>query len=245
MPAADVDTLINVHALCFSLLLFFLLVGDVLLKTKRSQLPRQVIARKWVLALAFLLVITYFVCMLYRDTSLLLVFLAYFSIAAVLVFSYMNIFRALTVFEAFLRYVLSPCAVGCKRRILSVVRQQVEVVSQRQILFFVKKDIVSVMNKAVLYIQNNEDVTWIKFVHVFEVEEEIPDKLREHVRMLDLAYPNHRIDLLLVQGTFNPETLEALSQHLNLPKHQMFIACPNKESPFDVGTLGGVRMITH
>jgi hypothetical protein len=132
------------------------------------------------------------------------------------------------------------CAGSLKR-----LSEQVKHMSTRSLVFFAKKDALATLNKAVLYVRENEDSSWIRMVHVYDDKTKIPPKLIDNVRLLDCMYPKMRMDVVFVQGQFGPLIIEQLSQHLGISKNRMFIACPNEESPHNVSKLGGVRVITH
>mmetsp|Transcript_27157 Transcript_27157/g.48005 ORF Transcript_27157/g.48005 Transcript_27157/m.48005 type:complete len:88 (-) Transcript_27157:10-273(-) len=85
----------------------------------------------------------------------------------------------------------------------------------------------------------------IKIVHFKDPESEVPTRLEEHVAFLDRAYPKYKIDLVIVNGTFSPVSVQALSDRLEIPKNRMFMACPNADFAETVASLGGVRVITH
>ena len=67
--------------------------------------------------------------------------------------------------------------------------------------------------------------------------------MREHVDIVDREYPELAVDLILVQGTFGPALVEALSQRLQVPQNYMFIGTPGEQFPHELGALGGVRLI--
>src|SRR5690348_9657035 len=98
-------------------------------------------------------------------------------------------------------------------------------------VFFTKTDRLDVLGKAAGYVRENELSSWLKVVHIYKTEEDIPKDLELHVHMLDKMFPKMREDLVLVQGEFSPEMTNALSEVLNVPKNYMFIACPGHRFP--------------
>jgi hypothetical protein len=63
---------------------------------------------------------------------------------------------------------------------------------KERILKINREDNIAVLNKAVLYIRDNEQTNWIVIVHIYKNHEEIPPKLEQNVRILDEAYPKFR-----------------------------------------------------
>eukprot|EP00003_Mantamonas_plastica_P024734 TRINITY_DN4674_c0_g1_i3.p1 TRINITY_DN4674_c0_g1~~TRINITY_DN4674_c0_g1_i3.p1 ORF type:complete len:143 (+),score=38.05 TRINITY_DN4674_c0_g1_i3:33-461(+) len=127
---------------------------------------------------------------------------------------------------------------------LTSVRKSIKKINEQKVLFFTKTDDLSVLNKAILYVRENELTDSMYIAHVYKEESKIPSMLREHVRMLDHCYPKIRIDLVLVQGKFNPDTVQAISKQLSIDTNFMFISCPDSQSfKHDFSALGGVRVI--
>lgn len=93
------------------------------------------------------------------------------------------------------------------------------------------------------YVMKNEQTKWLKVIHVFDREDEIPPDLAKDLKTIDRLYPSLRIDFVAVQGSFGPELIEQLSKRLNVPKNYMFIGTPGDRFPHEIETLGGVRLI--
>jgi hypothetical protein len=128
--------------------------------------------------------------------------------------------------------------------ILKFLIRKVKEINQQSMIFLAKTDDISVLNKAILYVKQNELTSWLQIVHVFESEEKIPPKLIENIRILDSLYPKMRIDFVGIQGTFSPEVINRISQHLSVPKNLIFISCPGGKFAHKLSDFGGVRIIT-
>lgn len=89
----------------------------------------------------------------------------------------------------------------------------------------------------------NQQTKWLKVVHVFEHEDDIPTALAEHLQTIDHMYPNLKIDFVAVRGSFGPELIDRLSRRLNVPRNYMFIGTPGDRFPHEIEALGGVRLI--
>lgn len=50
--------------------------------------------------------------------------------------------------------------------------------------------------------------------------------------IIDHMYPKIKIDLVLIQGTFTPETVRMISTRFRVPLSFMFIQCPSKDFPY-------------
>jgi amino acid transporter len=74
---------------------------------------------------------------------------------------------------------------------------------------------------------------------------EMRESLAHALKMLDRMYPKMRLDLILVEGAFTPQTIEYLSKQLSIPTNFMFISCPGDRFPYNLNEMGGIRLITH
>jgi amino acid transporter len=111
--------------------------------------------------------------------------------------------------------------------------------------FFTKNGDLSVLNKAVLYIRDNEDCSKLRIIHVFEHESRIPPFLAHNVQMLNEQYPKLRFDLVLVKGRFTPAMVAYISVKLGIGRNHLFITSPQPGFALRLEDLGGVRLITH
>jgi hypothetical protein len=62
----------------------------------------------------------------------------------------------------------------------------------------------------------NEQAHCRRVVNCYERDEDIPSDLTEQIHTIDRIYPELRIGLLLVKGTFGPELIERLSRRLEV-----------------------------
>ena len=100
--------------------------------------------------------------------------------------------------------------------------------TSKLLFFFSSTGDLAHLNKAILYVRDNEQTQILKIVHVYEDESKIPLNIEENVKILDKCYPKMRIDFVGVKGTFSPDIIDYVSKTLNVPKNLMFIACPGK-----------------
>jgi amino acid transporter len=236
----DTDTLGGVYTTAFLCVMALFSVGNMLLKYKRSKLPREVIAPWPVVIMAFLSVFLGFIGNLLNNFDVFKVFLLYF-IATLLVIVIM--FLRVTL----LKIVLYFCKKLFKKYpgVQNSVARQIQLVNETKMVFFAKSDSIAAINKALLYVLQNEQTNWVQIVHVYQQREQIPPRLQQNVQMLDEAYPKMRIDLVLVRGEFGPTMIEKLQHRLHVPKNFMFITCPGETFNHKVADLGGVRLVTH
>lgn len=127
---------------------------------------------------------------------------------------------------------------------LQALGRTVRSVQQVPFVFFCKHDDLYMLNKAMLYIQKNEQTNKIIVVHCTDTNDKTDtSSLTEHVKLMDLLYPRVKISLLIVEGTFSPATVEWLSQALAVPINAMFISCPDENFTMKISQLRGMRII--
>jgi hypothetical protein len=129
-----------------------------------------------------------------------------------------------------------------KRGCLAFLSEALKKFQNVPFVFFCKHDDVHLINKAILYIQRNEQTNKIIIVHCANGTDTV--MLAEHVKLMDLLYPKTKISLLIVDSTFTPAVIEWTSQALKVPINAMFISCPDKNFAMKVNQLRGMRIIT-
>jgi len=215
-------------------------IGNMLLKYKRSKLPREIVAPWAVVILAFLSVFLGFCGNLLNNFDVFKYFLVYFILT---LFVIVIMFMRVTLLKILLYFCKK--VFGKYPSIQNAVARQIQVVNETKMVFFAKSDSIAALNKAVLYVRDNEQTNWLQIVHVYREKDQIPARLATNVQMLDEAYPKMRIDLVLVRGEFGPPLIGQLQQKLSVPKNFMFITCPGETFTHKVADLGGVRLVTH
>jgi len=127
---------------------------------------------------------------------------------------------------------------------LKVLSHAVQEVQNVPFVFFCKHDDLYMLNKALLYIQKNEQTNQIFVVHCAGDKNEFDNNsLTEHVKLMDLLYPRVKVSLLIVSADFSPVTVEWLSQAIHVPINAMFISCPDENFTMKVSQLRGMRII--
>ncbi|CAG8497632.1 9072_t:CDS:10 [Cetraspora pellucida] len=131
-----------------------------------------------------------------------------------------------------------------------VIIKLIKRLKKQPVVFFTKTDELHVLNKAILYVKSSEPSGYLKLIHIYEKIEDvsmaienIPSRLEANHRVLDELYPKIQIDLIFIQGVFNPKTVDCISKHFQISKSLMFIACPGRDFLYKIGEFGGVRTI--
>jgi amino acid transporter len=235
----DIDILAGVYTISFLGVMALFAVGNMLLKVKRRRLPRAARASWPAVSLAFVLVLVGLFANAFIDYPALVrvrVFIVYFVVAVVVVGVTFLRAEILKVLLAIVKAAIDPINVGLRRKL--------EQINNESVIFFTKGDNRANLNRAALYVLENEQTKRLKVVHVYQREEDVDrEHLADQLRTIDELYPELRIDLILVQGKFGPALIEALSHRLGVPKNYMFLGTPGDRFPHNIAELGGVRLI--
>lgn len=237
-----VQSLAGVYTISFLAVMSLFAFGNILLKVKRDRLRRDVRASWPAVIIALIAVVTGIVGNVLLNPDDVKVFLLYFSITILgvgLMFTRLSLLRGLL-------FVVNEAANSIKTsndRVLRTLHAAIDAVNSLTVVYFSRGDNLANLNRAALYVMDNEQLKRLEIVHVYSDESLIPPTLREHVEVIDHEYPELVIDLILVKGKFGPDLVEAISQELKVPQNYMFIGTPGEQFPHNLGDLGGVRLI--
>jgi len=238
----EVITLAGVYTLSFLSVMALFAVGNMLLKIRRSQLPRSVRAGWPAVIVALIAVLVGLVGNVLLDPEYVRVFSVYFFATGgvvALMFLRVQILQAVLLG---LRNVLSRVQ-GWGARADNVVRASIQRIQEQPVVYFTRGDAPAQLNRAALYVLDNETTNRLLVVHVHGDGDEIPPGLSQHLSEIDHLYPELRVDFLAVRGRFGPDLIEALSKRLSVPRNYMFIGTPSEAFAHRIEELGGVRLI--
>jgi len=237
-----VSTLAGVYTISFLSVMALFGIGNMMLKVRRARLPRAHRASWPVVTLALTSVLLGLLGNLMLDPAYIRVFSAYFAgVGAIvaLMFLRIHLMRGLL----FVVRAVSEKVLAANRWVRDTVRAKIDEINSRAVVYFTKGDDPAALNRAALYVLENEQTNRLQVITVYGDEADIPPQLAGHLAGIDHLYPHLRIDFLAVKGVFGPEIIEKLSRRLGVPKNYMFIGTPGDRFPHRVEDLGGVRLI--
>lgn len=239
ITGGNIAVLAGVYTLSFLCVMALFAIGNMLLKLRRKRLRRDTRA-SWAAVIAgfcaagFGLVANAIVD--YPILQRLRIFVVYFIVAVGVVALTFQRAAILKLLLAALKAVIEPLSSALTRRLY--------VIDNQAVVFFSRGDNLANLNRAALYVLQNEQTKRLQVVHVYQREDDVDNvKLAHHLRTVDELYPELRIDLVLVKGKFGPELIEQLSERLGVPKNYMFLGTPGDQFPHNIAELGGVRLI--
>ncbi len=239
--AGDLTALAGVYTFSFLAVMALFGIGNLLLKTKRNKLPRPEYAHPLSVIAAIIFVIIAFVGNMQLNPSSFIVFLKYLIPSLAFVMLMLNRVVVLKWALILIEYLFEPIqkliehSQGALDRVISRINEQ-------EFVFFTKGDDIAILNKVMLYVENNETTKRLKIVNVYKqtVDNEM---LKKDINVLDRAYPDIDIEFIEIEGDFGPALIEVLSEKWNIPKNFMFIGSPSNRFSYRVSELGGVRLI--
>ncbi len=238
----QLKALAGVYTISFLAVMALFGLGNIFLKTKRAGLPRPTVAPLMSVLIAVAAVIAGLVGNAIMNPHYLAVFLEYFACALLVVsvmLSRIVILQAcLFIVRSILKYFI-----GRMTSISRMLRDKIDQINSQQVVFFTRGDNLANLNRAILYVQQNEHTNRLKVVTVMPEHGQVPNNLRRDLDMLDEAYPTIDIELVVQIGQFGPEMIEALSKKWHIPTNLMFIGSPGNHFLYGLAELGGVRLI--
>lgn len=115
--------------------------------------------------------------------------------------------------------------------------------TEQEFVYFTKGDNISVLNRVMMYVQENEITKKVKIVSILNDTYTLPATFMSDLEVLDRVYPEIKIEFIRMEGAFGPKIIEELSKKWNIPINFMFIGSPSHLFAHEVSELGGVRLI--
>jgi len=242
-----VTLLAGVYTISFLSVMALFGIGNILLKVRRSKLPRPVKA-PWISVFIAIIAVLFAlwgnIQMKPRgdNPSNLTVFLDYFIPFIIFIVIMLNRTILLKLLLKFIHYIFDPVrkvVFSTDKKILSLINE----INQQEFVFFTKGDRIATLNQVMLYIRKNEHTKKMKIVHVVNKDESVPKNLAQEIDFLNQEYPEIDIEFIIEKGNFDPKLIKTLSNKWNIPINFMFIGSPSDKFPYKIEELGGVRLI--
>ncbi|KAI0338562.1 hypothetical protein BDW22DRAFT_1362598 [Trametopsis cervina] len=105
---------------------------------------------------------------------------------------------------------------------------------RQPVCILIKSDEINTLLHSLLYVVRNEETSCANLVHFYDEEFGIPTEMEANWKILDEAFPEITVDLILVRGRFTPSNVAALAHRLKVPTTLMFMSCPGPHFAFSV-----------
>ena len=242
ITGGELGALAGVYTISFLSVMALFGIGNILLKVRRSKLPRPVRAGWLSVFLAIIAVVAALIGNILINPVYFRFFLYYFIPTLIVVgimLGRISILRAIAFFVRSISETIEQAADSVGNRLANWISG----INSQQFVFFTRGDSIATLNQAILYVLANEHTNRIKVVTVFPAKQEIPNRLETDLEFLDETYPEVDIEFLFEKGNFGPKIVDTLSERWGIPKNFMFIGSPGNHFPYRLEELGGVRLI--
>lgn len=236
----DLTSLAGVYTFSFLLVMALFGVGNLLLKVKREKLPRPERATVISVIVAIGFIVAAFLGNMRLNLPSFYVFIEYLIPAVLFILLMLNRARV----TRWLIYALNHSAKPVQHLVKSIIRPYRTLIklNSQELVFFTRGDNVAILNRVMIYVEENESTKCLKIVHIANSQSN-NDHLKRDIKVLDRAYPDIDIDFIEIEGQFGPAMIDRLSKEWDVPKNFMFIGAPGNKFPYHVSELGGVRLI--
>jgi hypothetical protein len=235
------ESLAGVYTFSFLAVMALFGIGNLLLKYKRRKLPRPERARGIAVVTAVAFVIAAFFGNMLLNINSFYTFLQYMIPALLFIGIMLNRVTLIRLLIEALEYFYQPL-----RKMVILSNRYLEKLSSKinsqEFVFFTKGDDITILNKVLQYVEDNETTKKLKIVHV-KKDPVDNEALKKDLEVLDRAYDGLDIEYIEIEGVFGPEIIDELSEKWKIPKNFMFIGSPGNKFSYRVADLGGVRLI--
>ena len=234
--------LAGVYTISFLSVMAVFVFGNMLLKVRRARLPRKIRASWPTVFLALFAVLFGLAGNMYVSPENVRYFLYYFVPTASIVL--ITLYRQhIMQFFLFVADEMMKSFELSHKKIRRKVHDRIESLQSMGLIFFTKGDDVASLNRAMLYVQENEITKKITVIHILDGTTEPPPRLAGDLELLDEIYPDIEIALVVRKGRFGPGLIAELAEEYGIPPNYMFLGTPGDRFPHSLSDLGGVRFI--
>lgn len=243
----NVQLLAGVYTLSFLSVMALFGIGNILLKIRRSQLPRPEKAPWPGVIIAVLAVIAALLGNILmpakeHHATNIGVFLYYLIPAIIFITIMLHRIVLLKLILHSIDALFNPIRKWVAKADIKI-QNLINHINAQEFVFFTKGDDLATLNKAVLYVCKNEHSKNLKIVRVSNQEDTPDQTLNQQISLINQEYPHINIELVTVEGTFSPQLIHELSENWHIPTNFMFIGSPHADSSYRIEELGGVRLI--
>ena len=242
MTEGDLMALAGVYTISFLAVMALFGFGNILLKVKRTNLPRPTTSSWGSVIVAITAVLIGLIGNAILNPHYLSVFLEYF----IPTFLIVVVMLKRTAILKFILFMVRSTINSLTNQLNDLTRYilgKIDEINDQQIVFFTRGDNTQNLNQAMLYVQDNEHTNRIKIVIVVNHDNEVPPQLEKDLDFLGKLYPDITIEFVKIKGAFGPQLIQDLSKKWHIPVNFMFIGSPGNHFMYGVSELGGVRLI--
>lgn len=221
----NLAALAGVYTFSFLAVMALFGIGNLLLKAKRKGLPKPERAPILSVLFAVSLIVAAFLGNIRLNISSFYVFLRYLIPTLIFIVIMLNRVQLIRWTIYLIEYLYNPMrrlVISSSRNLEKYIRK----LNSQELVFFTKGDNVAILNRVMIYVEENETTKRLKIVHVYDSKETNNEALIKDIEVSDRAYPDIHIEFVEVEGKFGPDIIEELSKKWKIPKNFMLIGSP-------------------
>ncbi|DBA04158.1 TPA: hypothetical protein N0F65_004266 [Lagenidium giganteum] len=248
-----VDGLAGVLAFAFLGVLGSFVLGCMLLKVYREDIPRKTTTSWLTCCFCFIMVMLGVLANALGNPTSLYYFLVYFVAIGLIVFVMLErVWMLKSLLWLSKRLLASFRALRSGEGAPSVthelvgnlaIAKAIEKIKRTPAIFFCKAPNLPKINEAITYILRNEQTYCLRLVHVRAPDSRLPQEFEDIVCLFDHIYPSLKIDFVSITGTFEPALMSWITATMCIPSNMMFMRQPATPEMHAVANVG-VRVIT-
>ena len=232
-------SLAGVYTISFLGVMTLFGIGNILLKIRRKELKRTYRAGWGTILIAITATSLGMVGNMVIDYKNLLFFLQYFIPTSLLV---TVMYLRIPILKAVLQMLNNLMSRVLVWRTLVI--DHITAIKEQRVILFTRGGKLAKIHAAFNYILNNESSRSVIVLHLYNHPEQNEEKqLKESLKALGEIYPVLKAELIVRQGKFSPDVVEAVSKEFGVPVNNIFIGAPEEKHAFSIQDLGGVRVI--
>jgi len=232
-------SLAGVYTISFLGVMTLFGLGDILLKVRRKELKRTFRAGWSTILVAITATSLGMIGNVIIDYKNLLYFLQYFIPTILLVvIMYLRIPILKTILQM-LNNLMSRILVWRTKVIDNITGM-----TNQRVILFTRGVALGRLHAAFEYIVKNESSRSVVVLHLYSnPEQNEGESLEKSLKSIEEIFPMLKIELVVREGIFGPESIDAVSKEFDVAKNNIFIGAPEEKHSFSILDLGGVRVI--
>ncbi len=232
-------SLAGVYTISFLGVMTLFGLGNILLKIRRKELKRTFRAGWGTILIAIIATSMGMVGNVVIDYKNLLYFMQYFIPTVLLV---VIMYLRIPIFKTILLMLnnLMSRILLWRTRIIDNITE----ITEQRVILFTRGVALGRLHAAFNYIVNNESSQSVVVIHLYSIPEHNEgESLQKSLKTMGEIFPMLKIELVIREGKFGPDIIEAVSKEFGVAKNNIFIGAPEEKHTFSVQDLGGVRVI--
>ncbi len=235
----ELESLAGVYTIAFLGVMTLFGIGNLLLKVNRPELKRTYHAG-WVTVIVGVIATSLGIL---GNLAINFFNLAYFAVYFVpAVIGGIVMYMRIPILKYFLNLIDRVLIKFSHLR--EGVEEKIQEITNIRAVVFVGLGTLDRMIKAFNYLSVNEDCQNVLIYRLYtEDDPQVELNIHRNVNIIRELHPNLKIEYLARKGHFNPNTVDAISRELDIPKNMMFMGSLTHTQSYSIQDLGGVRII--